>query len=239
LDGRLGDLSSDAGQLYATLVVRETFDDDQSNYAYVDDARDVGAGTRHSCLLTKSGLVECWGDDDAGQLGDHRKVKFSDHAIPVASLSGVTRIAVGAFHTCAVQLGQVYCWGDNGAGQLGRPSSVDDDQPEPVPELHDIVEIVAGYSSTCARDQQGAVVCWGLLVRELLQAPDTVNETPRKLDIGSVDQLALGGHLCFTDADAQVHCWGSNMFGQLGNGSTSIDPKPELVTTKAVVSSKP
>jgi uncharacterized repeat protein (TIGR01451 family) len=79
----------------------------------------------HTCAL-KGGQVYCWGGNWVAQLGDgtttHRNtpVLVANGAM---GNSGVTAVAVGGYHNCALKGGQVYCWGYNHAGQLGASSS--------------------------------------------------------------------------------------------------------------------
>ena len=88
--------------------------------AVLASAQQVAAGVNHTCALTAAGGVKCWGHNDYGQLGDGTT---TDRTTPVdvsGLASGVTAIAAGWDHTCALtsrRRGQVL--GLNDAGQLG------------------------------------------------------------------------------------------------------------------------
>ena len=86
----------------------------------------ITAGGAHTCALTTSGGVTCWGMGVSGQLGNGAT---SDQSTPVdvvaagggGALSDVNQITAGGFHTCALTTsGGVQCWGRGAVGQLGN-----------------------------------------------------------------------------------------------------------------------
>jgi hypothetical protein len=77
----------------------------------------VAAGWQYTCAL-KGGQVYCWGYNIYGQLGDGttttQRITPTLVADGAMGNSGVTAVAAGDSHTCALKGGQVYCWGGTG-----------------------------------------------------------------------------------------------------------------------------
>jgi alpha-tubulin suppressor-like RCC1 family protein len=96
----------------------------------------IAAGTYHTCALV-NGNAYCWGDNSSGELGNESTTStgpplVSNSAVPVAVenlSSGVTAIAAGDGHTCALIDGSAYCWGLNLWGQLGNNSTANSRVP--------------------------------------------------------------------------------------------------------------
>ena len=82
---------------------------------------DISSKNNHTCVLLKSGKVECWGFNGWGRLGDGTEINRSAPT-PVAGLAErVTKVIAGYFSTCAKgESGDWYCWGKNEVGELGN-----------------------------------------------------------------------------------------------------------------------
>jgi hypothetical protein len=126
-------------------------------------------------------------------------------------LTGVTAIAAGGDHACAiVQGGSVYCWGDNAYGELGNGSVVEFSvTPVKVAGLGGATAIAAGYGHTCAIISEGRVRCWGRNDRGQLGGG-----SPQDIDvlvpgISGVAAIAAGDwNTCALVVDGTIQCWG-------------------------------
>jgi alpha-tubulin suppressor-like RCC1 family protein len=87
----------------------------------LDDAIAIAAGFDSTCAIRSGGAAVCWGDNTDGRLGTGTAASREEGPTAVSALTGVTSIAVGGGHGCAVAdpAATVYCWGTNGSGQLG------------------------------------------------------------------------------------------------------------------------
>ena len=207
-----------------------------SEPALANPLADVATGGSHTCAITLGTDVKCWGRNDHGQLGDDSNTNRTT-PVDVSDLTnGVTAVAGGALHTCAVTVdGGVKCWGLNDHGQLGDGSTMESATPVGVSGLvSGGSAITAGAYHTCAIIAGGAK-CWGLNDHGQL-GNGTTTESPTPVDVTdlTINVLAISAgayHTCAVTTAGAAKCWGWNPVGQLGNGMNTESPTPVNVLT--------
>lgn len=81
-----------------------------------NDVSAVALGATFTCAQLDGGTVSCWGGNPGGSLGNGSTVSQSLTPVTAIGLTGVTSLAAGSFHACALAGDDsVRCWG---AGQL-------------------------------------------------------------------------------------------------------------------------
>jgi hypothetical protein len=165
----------------------------------------------HTCAVSRSGLLKCWGFNESGQLGrgdvlpkGGRPGEMGNQLTPVALGTNnvpVIEVSVGSRHTCALLSdGRVKCWGNNNSGQLGL----------------------------------GDVRSRGSLQREMGSALPFVDLGQ---NLRAMHLVSGREHSCALLATNVVKCWGGNTTGQLGVGSLMNigDAQNEMGTNIPVV----
>jgi len=193
----------------------------------------VSAGGYHTCGLLTNSEIWCWGRNANGELGVGNTTQ-SFVPLRVENLSNTIAVSAGGLHTCALNSGgEVRCWGSNTQGQLGASALLESLTPIAVPGISGIAMLSTGTGHTCALDNNGSLWCWGFNDHGQVGngSNQSVISTPTLVaGISNVIAIASGGsHTCALLSTGFVKCWGSNDWGQLGDGTTDEKWSPTAV----------
>jgi alpha-tubulin suppressor-like RCC1 family protein len=184
----------------------------------------VVGGSLHS-LAVQGGAVYAWGFNGNGQVGDGTTTNRSTPVAVTGLGSGVTAIAGGGSHNLVVQNGAAYAWGSNSNGQLGDGTTASRSAPVAVTGMASGVTAVAGGAAHSLAVRNGAAFAWGFNLSG--QLGDGTSGTDRTAPVAvtglgsGVTDVAAGQLHSLALRGGNVYAWGSNSFGQLGDGTTS------------------
>jgi len=206
----------------------------------------LSVGGLHTCALTAAGTAWCWGANDSGQLADD---SFINQAAPVEVPDvAFSSLGLGLNHSCGVSTaGGVYCWGQNFEGQLGDGTQEGRTAPTPVSGTLSATAVSAGVSHSCALAPDGRVFCWGSGISGRLGTGTEVPQpTPAEVTSGDLRFASLdvgAEHSCAIGTDNEAYCWGTNVFGELGNGveggAPSLEPRRVVSPLAPAASRRP
>jgi alpha-tubulin suppressor-like RCC1 family protein len=211
---------------------------------------EVAAGREFSLVLTSSGQLYAFGGDSHGELGNDNPFDFEGVSTPEAiTLPGATgspvQIAAGEYHSLVLtSTGQLYTFGDDHSGQLGNGKS--DNESHPTPEAitlpgaaGPIVQVAAGWEFSLALTSTGQLYAFGNDEYGQLgngKSDTESHPTPEAITLagvtGSIREIAAGkNHSLVVTSSGELYAFGSDQYGQLGNGKTEETPysTPTLV----------
>jgi alpha-tubulin suppressor-like RCC1 family protein len=214
-------------------------------------SRSLGIFGGSACAVVGDGRMQCWGDNDDGQLGDGTT---TDRLNPVSVLQiARTPLAAGWNHSCSLtSAGTAKCWGDNSIGQLGDGTGTFFGAYSATPVdvcasgagagcaggsiLTGIVSIAAGDGHTCFLLDTGRVKCAGSSGVGQIGNGTSGSSVTTPVDVcasgsgagcaggtvlSGIVQIAAGSdHTCALTVTSGVKCWGWNLEGQMGDGTS-------------------
>jgi hypothetical protein len=194
----------------------------------------IAVGAYHTCALTQQGQPFCWGSGNHGRLGNN---STEDSLVPTPIATGqrglergrFVSLAAGMLNTCGLTSeGTLFCWGGmhgTGLERLGGAEPPIAFTPERVPGTERFRHVVSGRDHVCALNTSGRAFCWGgnedgklgigrTSEREFMPVPVAGNHTFVSLAAG------YGRDTCGITATGSAYCWGPNVNGTHGNGTT-------------------
>lgn len=204
-------------------------------------ARIVAAGFYHTCSLSTSQVVTCWGSGLGSGGSDFASVT-PPHTLPAPLLSTIT---AGNGYTCGLTSdGQAYCWGSNADGQLGDGTRVDHAMPQPVKTELRFLEISAGGGTTCGVSADRSTYCWG--DGSAGGTGDGLNGSDHRVlfptavagNVSMHGVVSGFGAVCGIDAVGNAYCWGAfGSFAHTGSIAGSASRRDEGLLADSVCAS--
>jgi len=183
-----------------------------------------------SYAVLTDGTVRVWGQSTVGSLGDGQ---WNSPNVSVATtatvLSGVKQLfgsPFGGASYCYVNnTTDVLCWGYNEYGQLGDGTT--NARYTPVTVSSNATAASIGNGSTCLLENDRSVRCAGLNSSGQLGRGTTTNATTfADISVSNqafVEVAAGASTVCARRDDNLLYCWGSNAYGQIGNGTSGTN----------------
>ena len=198
--------------------------------SYAEDVVDVSTGWAHTCAVRRTGVVDCWGARNGGQLGDGTMNPSLD-PVRAVGLDDAMEIGSGPEWNCArTASARAACWGENTRGEIGN-----DMKPEaqlvPAFILEAVERVSVGTWFGCALRTSGEIRCWGDNTTGSIgngrpdptryQEPSPVPIlAPEGTTFTDVSAAIFGAHACALTSGGLVMCWGSGSSGQIGYGGS-------------------
>jgi alpha-tubulin suppressor-like RCC1 family protein len=207
----------------------------------------VSAGTSFGSVVLSDYSVWTWGYNSVGQLGIGSTSSTPTRTpVQLSGLTGVKAFQVSCGDSHCLLLtkdGSVWSWGANSNGQLGDGTATSAKTgwlPYKILGILAIKNSVTVFAATyhsMTISQDGVVYAWGdNSYGQLGNNATYSSSSPRLLpDVVNVPGMVVGvtggdTHSCALNSIGAVYCWGSNTYGQIGDGTT----KRRLLPTKVI-----
>lgn len=181
-------------------------------------ATQISAGHSHSCALTSTGDIWCWGNNSHRQLGNPSKTSVTSRdpviVVPGGQMEAGEKfkyVSAGSLHTCAITTNDdIFCWGARHNGALGiTAANADVTNPSLRIKVTDNNSEVVKFKSVSAG---GTIV----------NVEGTEGDTS-----ASQSETPFNQHTCAISLQGKVYCWGKNKNLQLGINNS--EPPPEEI----------
>ncbi|MCB9091331.1 MAG: putative Ig domain-containing protein [Halobacteriovoraceae bacterium] len=217
-----------------------------------NDVLHITRSTYSMCLIHSNTNQYCAGLNIFGKFGDGlyagekrmQEIDMSAHAETndfselsgLADTSGSPKARVSAIHTS----GKLFIWGSNGANiNVSGQASYTAAMPTPTQLVdmsgfaltNDFIKTSNSHSHVCAIHSSGRMFCWGQgTLGQLGDGLSANSETPVEIDMSAhaeindfIDVATSGSTTCGVHSGGKIFCWGTENYGQLGQGGATSE----------------
>ena len=202
----------------------------------------IGAGVYHTVAIKEDGTLWSWGNNENGELGDGT-TKKSLLPKQIGKDTNWYKISVGDKHTIALKKdGTLFAWGNNQWGQLGDNSIENKLTPtQENSKSKDWIEIATGEEHTVALKKDGTLFAWGrnnygqlgIGTSNFYEYKTTPTQEITKSKSWSFISSGSGSFTVAIKKNGTLFAWGSNEYGELGDGTTQNKQIPTQEKTKS------
>lgn len=205
--------------------------------AGIDGARELEVGTGESCAILDDASLWCWSTTDFG--------------VARARLDNAVAMTVRDNLGCGLTAqGDVVCWGSSVADwhrysqQMNQPVAPGAPPTQPDErDYPDVVEIgrfrgavdvaISGWNNLCLTMKNGTLRCSNADMFSVLRGDSLDLRDVSGVD-GVREMASSNNHRCAVGQGGSLHCWGRNVYGQVGDGTALQRDEPTLVEVPPV-----
>ncbi|MBN2880892.1 hypothetical protein JXM83_02460 [Candidatus Woesearchaeota archaeon] len=215
-----------------------------------NETTQIFLGGYHSSVITQDGKVYTWGRNMYGGLGDSTRISNSTPIVITSELNlksreTIIQMSLGNYHSSVItSSGRLLTWGNNGYGQLGDNTTINRLTPVDVTSHFNlngdekIIQVSFNGVSSSAITSEGRIFTWGGHTLEIgiIIAESVPLDITSEFNLNQeekVIQVSLGdSHSAVITSEGRIFTWGNNVFGQLGDGTTTYSSVPIDITSQ-------
>ncbi|MNJ94746.1 Regulator of chromosome condensation (RCC1) repeat protein [compost metagenome] len=204
-----------------------------SNLNYGDGLNALALENYQSCGLTSERELYCWGSGSLSSPGNitlPTLYKWDSSSFADDELKYIRSMSLSSTHTCYLSSSyRVFCSGSNNKGQLGNGTAEEPVVPSAIDTSgaligKKITDIVTASLVSYALSEDGDLFAWGdnsngHLADEVISQ----SQVPVAVSFGAIkvkQVVSSDNHACALLKNNEVYCWGDNIVGELGDGTS-------------------
>ena len=188
----------------------------------------IKLNTIFACAILDNGELICWGKSNHTLFPGRKKSMRTPTVVVPGAVTSFVEAGNLYYHYCVtLDNNSLKCWGNNSNGATGvGMSSGTTHTPTLVSLGGDVESVVANMYNTCAILTDGTLKCWGSGSNAKLGIGADLSNKKNPVTVplgGKARFVAIGSRSnnCAILRDNTLKCWGYNVEGGVGSGSTA------------------